>query len=699
MDIRYLHKIFISLILSLIIISPAYSQSDITAKEIINQRIEELSAKTDMEFDFSEIYEHFLELYEHPININTADAEELRTLLFLNDNQIAILIDARNKNGGFQTIYELKELDGFYINLLKDIEPFITFDKTEKKEKLQLSRMLKYGKNQVIVRYGRVLEDQKGYAPISDQELAANPNRRYLGSKDKLYTRYRYKYRDLVSFGILGDKDAGEELFKGSNKQGFDFYSAHFFIKDQGRMKAIAVGDYHLEFGQGLTLWSGLAFGKSATSINLQRQARGLRANTSANEILFFRGAAATVKITDDIDITAFYSNKNLDAGLDIRDTADTEDLVFSSIQESGMHRTVDEMAKKGAVNEQVMGAHAQYSNNGLRIGITSFATIYDKELLKDTKPYQYYDFQGKENFNTGIDASFANKYFSVFGEAAISKNKGAAFLIGSLFNLHPRLTFTVFYRNYQKEYQNFYAIAMAEGGRNNNEEGIYFGTNIHLGSKSDIVLYYDLFKFPWLKYRLNAPSFGNEFSAQYMRNVNRKLNFYIRYKYEEKMLNYSDDVSSLQSVNTVSKSNLQFHITYKINREFRVESRLTLSRYHHEPELQSKGYLLFQDLRYSPKRLPMTFTLRYAIFNTDDYDTRIYAYEHNVLYKFSVPAYTYQGQRYYILMNYRISNRLNLWLHYSQTFYTQRKTIGSGLEEIDGNTRSEVTAQLMFKF
>ncbi|OYT11047.1 MAG: hypothetical protein B6I18_05925 [Bacteroidetes bacterium 4572_112] len=178
MDIRYLHKIFISLILSLIIISPAYSQSDITAKEIINQRIEELSAKTDMEFDFSEIYEHFLELYEHPININTADAEELRTLLFLNDNQIAILIDARNKNGGFQTIYELKELDGFYINLLKDIEPFITFDKTEKKEKLQLSRMLKYGKNQVIVRYGRVLEDQKGYAPISDQELAANPNRR-----------------------------------------------------------------------------------------------------------------------------------------------------------------------------------------------------------------------------------------------------------------------------------------------------------------------------------------------------------------------------------------------------------------------------------------------------------------------------------------------------------------------------------------
>ena len=696
---KYKIKIYTVILLLSLIANSAYSQTDIQAKEIINQRIEELSAKTDMEFDFSEIYEHFLELYEHPININTADAEELRSLLFLNDNQIVILMQERDKRGGFQTIYELKDLDGFYILLIKDIEPFITFNKVEKKEKLKFKSLLRYGKNQVIVRYGRVLEDQAGYMPISDQELTENPNRRYLGSKDKLYMRYRYKYRDLLSFGILGDKDAGEEFFQGNNKKGFDFYSAHFFMKNQGRIKALALGDYHLEFGQGLTLWSGLAFGKSATSINLQRQARGLRANTSANEVLFFRGAAATIEVNKDINITAFYSNKNLDAGLDIRDTADTEDLVFATIQESGMHRTVSEMAKKGAVNEQIMGANAQYSNKGFRIGITSFATIYSKELIKDAKPYQYFDFQGKENFNTGIDASYANKYFSVFGEAAISKNKGKAFLIGSLFNLHPRLTFTIFYRNYQKEYQNFYAIAMAEGGANKNEEGIYFGTNLHLGSKSDIIFYYDLFKFPWLKYRLNAPSHGSEFSGQYMRNVSRKLNFYVRYKYEEKMLNTTDDVSLMQNVNMVSKSNIRFHITYKISSEFRVESRLTLSKYHHEPKLQSKGYLLFQDIRYKPKRLPMTFTLRYAIFNTDDYDTRIYAYEHNVLYKFSVPAYMYQGQRYYILMNYKINKRLNLWLHYSQTFYTQRETISTGLEQIEGNTRSEVTAQLMFKF
>lgn len=696
---RYLYKILIIYFAFVIASVSAFAQEEVIAKEIIDQRIEELSAKTDMEFDFSELYDHFLYLYENPININIATEEQLRSLLFLNENQIIVLIDAREKLGGFQTIYELKYLDGFYTNIILDIQPFITFSIVEKKQKLSIDNMLKYGKNQVITRYGRVLEQQVGYTSISDKELNEYPNRRYLGSKDKLYMRYRYKYRDIISFGILGDKDAGEEFFKGSNKQGFDFYSAHFFIKDIGKLKALALGDYHLEFGQGLTLWSGLAFGKSATSINLQRQARGLRANTSANEVLFFRGAAATIAINKDIDITAFYSNKGLDAGLNIKDTSNTDELVFATIQESGMHRTPDEVAKKHAINEQIIGANIHYKKSGFRVGITSFATIFNKELLKETKPYQYYDFQGKQNLNTGIDASYATKYFSIFGEAAISKNKGKALIIGSLFNLNPRLSFTILYRNYQKEYQNFYAIAIAEGGRAQNEEGLYLGTQIHIGTKSNFVLYYDIFKFPWLKYRINTPSYGNEFSAQYMRMVNRKLNFYLRYKLEEKMLNSSDDVNIFQNVNTVTKSNFRFNISYKPNSSIKLSSRLAFSTYNNEILNKSNGYLIYQDIQYSLKNLPLKFSFRYAVFNTDDYDTRIYAYEHNVLYKFSVPAYMYQGQRYYVLMKYTMNKNLSFWLHYSQTFYTQRKTISSGLEQINGNTRSEITAQLMWKF
>jgi hypothetical protein len=154
------------------------------AKEIIEQRIEELSAGTDMEFDFSELYDHFLFLLEYPININYADEEELRELLFLNDNQIAEIIIERKRRGGFKTIYELKDLETLYIDIILTIKPFITLEVIEKTESIKFKNLLHYGKNQVLIRYGRVLEDQEGYAPIDDSTLAHSPNSRYLGSKD-----------------------------------------------------------------------------------------------------------------------------------------------------------------------------------------------------------------------------------------------------------------------------------------------------------------------------------------------------------------------------------------------------------------------------------------------------------------------------------------------------------------------------------
>ncbi len=695
---RTIFRYLLSLAFTFILFG-ASAQSNQDAKEIIEQRIEELSAKTDMNYDFSELYDHFLDLYEHPIDINTADETQLRKLIFLNDNQIAILLAARRRNGGFRSIYELKDLPGFYVDLVLAIKPFITFKAVKKSEKIQFSKLLKYGKNQIIFRYGRVLEPQKGYQSIEDSVLAAHPNSRYLGNKNKLYFRYKYQYRDLLSFGILGDKDAGEEFFTGNNPYGFDFYSAHFFIRNQGKLKALALGDYHLEFGQGLSLWSGLAFGKSVTAIDIQRQARGLRPNTSANEVLFFRGAAATYAINKNIDFTAFYSNKAMDAGLSIRDTANTEELVFSSLQESGLHRTINEMKKKHSIREQIFGGNINYKNHGLRVGFTSYKTIYNKKLLKDGYPYQLYDFQGKENFNMGLNASYANRYLSAFGEVAMSANGGKALLIGSIFNLHPRLTFSLLYRNYQKTYQAFYAIPLSEGGKSQNEEGIYLGALLQLGNHSNLRFYYDIFKFPWLKYRVNAPSNGNEFSLQYERTPNRHFRYYFRYQYEDKMLNITDTKVAMTKLSHKYRHNIRLHLSYKVNHQLKLQSRLSLSHYQHIPDAASNGYLLFQDVQYSFNSIPLKFSLRYALFNTDDYNSRIYAYENDVLYKFTVPGYYYQGQRYYLLLNYKLNRALSFWFRIAQTNYFNRKGISANLEEINGSTRSEVTFQLRWKF
>ena len=96
------------------------------------------------------------------------------------------------------------------------------------------------------------------------------------------------------------------------------------------------------------------------------------------------------------------------------------------------------------------------------------------------------------------------------------------------------------------------------------------------------------------------------------------------------------------------------------------------------------------------------------TVFETDDYDTRLYTYEPDLLYNFSLPAYYGRGLHYYINLHrdfkrlIRLSNnhfRLSGWIKWGQTFYPGSRSIGSGLDEIPGNRKSEIKAQVLLQW
>jgi len=280
-----------------------------------------------------------------------------------------------------------------------------------------------------------------------------------------------------------------------------------------------------------------------------------------------------------------------------------------------------------------------------------------------------------------------------------MSQNGGKAMLIGSIFNLSPRLTFSLLYRNFARDYQVFYAIPFAESSRPQNESGIYLGAVINLGATSTFKLYYDLFRFPWLSYRVNMPSQGDEFSILYENQPSRYFSFNIRFRNETKLLNLNSENELLREVTPKTRQSLRLHLNYTPIRQIMLKSRVEFSSYQHDPEPKSTGYLIFQDVQWRPEKLPVKISMRYALFNTDNYDTRIYAYENDVLYRFSVPAYYYKGSRFYVLLSYELNKHFTFWLRFAQTYYSNRDVIGSNLEEIEGNTRSDITAQLRMKF
>ena len=90
---------------------------------------------------------------------------------------------------------------------------------------------------------------------------------------------------------------------------------------------------------------------------------------------------------------------------------------------------------------------------------------------------------------------------------------------------------------------------------------------------------------------------------------------------------------------------------------------------------------------------------MRYALFDTDSYETRIYTYENDVMYGFSVPALEGTGIRCFLLVSWKPWRFLEIWARYAQTFYNDRNVIGTGLETIEGNMKSEIKFQALFRF
>jgi hypothetical protein len=682
----------------------------------IQQQLENIAENTENEdADYTNLLEDLLYYKEHPINLNKTSREELKLLTLLSDIEINNLITHIEKNGKLITIYELQGISGFDLQTIQKILPYVKVNDNFGSANFDLKEMFKDGQHMVMFRYGRVLEKQKGFTNIDSAALFKSKNARYIGSPDKLYLRYRFTYNTNVSWGFTAEKDQGELFLKknqkykyewyetglkGNQKNGFDFYSAHIFIKNIRFIKSLAIGDYQATFGQGLTMWSGLAFGKSALIMNVKKSASGIRAYTSVNENLFLRGAAGTIRLFKNIEATGFYSRKKIDAN--VTDTLETgEAAVISSLQETGYHSTFGEIQDKNAITQTIYGGNISYKGKRLSIGVTAMNYQLSTEFKRDLGFYNQFEFSAKQNSNVGVDYNYIYKNFNFFGEAAMSQNGGKAFLNGTIISLDPRLALTILHRYYQKEYQNIMSNAFADNTHAANEKGLYMGLTAKPLNTITLTTYYDRFEFPWLKYQIDAPSFGNDYVAQINYTPSKKVDFYFRIRERNKFKNNPTiDAADLNYIIPVNQRNYRLNIAYTILPSLKLRNRVELIDYKVDKNKTQKGYIVYQDFIYNKLGNPLSVTLRYALFQTDSYDSRIYVYENDMPGVYSIVSHYYKGSRFYIMLDYNVTRKIEIWLRYSQTIYDNKKIIGEGsLTEIQGNTKSEIKAQIRFKF
>lgn len=666
--------------------------------EVIQQRVEFISEQLEAEeIDLTNVIEHLEFYYDHPLNLNSATADELRELSILSDVQINDLLLHIELYGKLISIYELQSLRYWDLTTIRMVLPFIHVDDKLDQLHVDLKEAIKQGKFEAYFRYQTIPENKSGYENVPDSVLN-NSNSYYRGNSDRYYSRLRFNYRTNLSVGVTAEKDPGEEFFKGSQaKTGFDFYSAHAFYKGGKYLRAIALGDYQVQIGQGLNLWSGYAFGKTADVTNVKRTANSLRPYTSVDETRFLRGAAVELGIGK-FAWTNFASVKNVDATV-INDSLVEDQEFVSSINLTGLHRTNSEIERKNALTEMIFGSNLRYQRRDLNVGVAAIYQGYNVDFVRDTLPYNQFDFRGKSNLAISADYSWVHRNFNFFGEVSnVSYSGKFAQLHGVLMSLDRRVSMALIYRNYDRAYQTFYNAGFSEGSRTQNEKGLYAGLKINFTQAFTVNTYADFFKFPWMKYQVDAPSVGHEFMIQPSYKPRRSLEIYARYRQQLRQKNSRDSDGSITAIEEVLQRNYRINFNYKISEDFRLKSRLEYVTINRPSKDDEDGIILTQDIQYKPKSSPVDVSLRYALFDTDSYDTRIYTYENNAQYVFSVPAYYYQGSRAYVLVRYTFLRRFDLWARYGVSVFANRNSIGSGAEEINGNMRSDITVQLRVK-
>jgi hypothetical protein len=627
-------------------------------------------------------------LRKKPLDLNSADKDDLERLVFLTDFQIESLLKYRETNGKLLSIYELQVIYGFTPEVIQWMLPFVTIHEQVSKDDFSRQKVSSIGNQEVSIRGQRIIQNPAGYSVYDSSAQKMH----YPGNPWLMNIRFEYEFKDQLRAGFTAEKDPGEEFFRASNRNGFDFLSAYAMLEKAGPLKTIVVGDYRLAFGQGLTLWNGGAPGKSSMPMGIVKRQDAVKAFTSNDENNFFRGVAAS-SVLGRFTLTAFCSSVKKDAN--ITDTTLSGHINFSSFQESGYHRTSAEIADENSVRETAFGANLLYRNNTVKIGSTLVNYRFDKYMEAGNDLKDLYDFTGNNLLNWGIDYLVTLKNIQLFGETSLG-NEFWATLHGMLCRVNKYASFSFLFRNLGKGYYSLHSAAFSEGSTDSNERGLYAGLVIYPVSGIKISGYADFYKFPWLKTGLSAPASGSDYLLQADYNPVKNLSMYLRFKYENEPENAGllPDSVLIPELAEQEHTGFRYHISYKLGERLMMQNRFEMS-----VAGSARGYMVYHDMAYSHHKLPLTLDFRLAWFKTDNYDSRIYAYEQDMTTGYSFSPLYDEGYRTYLMGTVELLKKLRFSTRLSETFYTKKDFIGSGSDKISSSSRTDLKFLLTMHF
>lgn len=656
--------------------------------------VEDISGQYEEGTDPTEVLIENYHYEERKIDLNAIDPFCLVQILQINAHQAEYLAAYIRQYGPLLSVYELQVIEGFDSATIRRILPLIRLVQPVRKTRIHPIPWKNHWSGSLMFRYGRIVESQAGYRGRHDSTGGEN---HYLGDPSRIWIRWQAKMNDRISIGFTAEKDPGEQFFTGTQKQGFDHYSTFLMVHGTRTLKSIIIGDYHVGFGQGLTInTSGLVtMGKGL--YQPYKFTNPIRPNASSNETYGLRGAAVCLK-TGKFEWTFFSSAKRLDARCQDRDTLHHQLPVLANLVNSGYHRTLNEMETRDVVRNLLVGSHVTYRNHFLQAGITCYHTRYDALFMPPEEIYKQFSQVENKSTIAGVDFRVLLPYAVVFGEITYPHGRNPGFLMGLWWYSQARFKYSVVYRHYPVDFLSPLGSAAGKNQQNNNESGVFMAMEALLTKKTSITAGADIYWKPWISYRLDKPSAGSVIYLITDCTTGPYTQWILKYQCRSAEQNTTDPLINIHRITESCSHQLAVQCMYNPFPFLTLKQQLYFSKVHREKAHVEKGYLISLDIHYICTSKPWEVMMRYALFDTDGYNSRIYAYERDVLYAFSAPAYYSKGIRIMGMIRCGFLRRTDLWIRYALSFYSDQSVVGTGLDEIGSGHKSEIKIQFRYR-
>lgn len=632
--------------------------------------IAELATSDDMESPaWDNTIDLLTELADNPIDINNATREELERLPFLSDIQIEDIMAYLYQYGSMKSEGELAMIVSLDPLRRKLLTRFIFFgEKNEDRKFPKLSDISKYGKHDILASIKVPFYERKG------------DKNGYLGYQYKHSIRYTFSYSDYVKIGLTGAQDAGEPFFAGRNSMGYDHYSFYLSLRKMGRIKSLVVGRYKVKMGMGLVINNNIGLGKLTSLSSLGRQSNYIGGYSSRSDANYLQGAAITVSLPANMELTAFASYREIDA------TLNKDDGSIATILKTGYHRTPTEMEKKNNSSQSLAGGNLSFDKNGFHAGVTALYTHLNRNIDPGEQLYRRYYAKGQDYWNISVDYGFNKGRFSFAGETATGDCNAIATINKLGFRASGSLSLMAVYRRYSYKYYSLFSESFSEGGYVQNESGIYLGAEWHPSSYLSMSAYSDYSHFPWAKYLIDFSSraWDNLVSASYSRG-----NITLGLRYRLKMKEKNNDEKNGLTDDITHKARL--FVEYKTE-TWKLKTQADFTSDHYKEN--SNGWMITQSASWTPNR-KLSFSASAGYFNTDDYNSRICFYEKGLLYSFNYPSLYGEGVRYSLWTRLTLSSRIWITAKLATTDYFDRDHISSGLQQIDHSSMTDLELQM----